>query len=358
MLKKLSFKAILYAGFGIVLALVLLVGIYSFKQIRVTVQNYQYVMNRQTDPLPAASAIKVLAESEVATAHNIVERYRKFLGLEGAIEDFYSKIEVLAPPPKIETPQQPTAEKIKQPSQIVPEKEKKIEAAKLKKTKEIADSWENVKKNITKERDALLAEYEVAFSKIANDILSYRQSLEDLIQSEKSNKEDPLVLFDQSREEFMASWEKLKAALVNGKDTRKVEKAMKEKGALVLKASNQLIEELNERTLATIDKAHSAGTKAGIRTLVLLFFAVLVIVATAFLITTAAEKKVAIASTDLEEVSKIVQVTAQKQVNAFEKALAGVENIKTAFDEIQTNTNQAVGTAKQLLDVSKRLTKM
>jgi methyl-accepting chemotaxis protein len=358
MLKKLSFKAILYAGFGIVLALLLSVGIYSFKQIRFAGQNYQYVMDRQTDPILAASAIKVLAESEVATAQGIVERYGKFLALEDAVEDFDSKIDVPAPPPEIKTPRQPAAEKIEQPSQIIPEQNKKMEAATLKKAKKIAASWENVKKNMTQERDALLAEYEVAFSKIAKDILSYQQSLEDSIRSEKSNKEDPLVLFDQARKEFMASWDNLKAALVNGTDTRKVEKVMKEKGTLVIKASTQLVEELNERNLTTIDKAHSAGTKAGIRILVLLFFAVLVIVATAFLITTAAEKKVAIASTELEEVSKIVQVTAQKQVHAFQKALAGVENIKTAFDEIQNNTNQAVDTAQQLLDVSKRLTKM
>ena len=133
---------------------------------------------------------------------------------------------------------------------------------------------------------------------------------------------------------------------------------MQEKGARVLKVSKQLMEKLNEQNLATINKAHSVATKAGIRILVVLFFAVLVSVATAFLIVTAAEKKVVLASTELGEVSKIVHVTAQKQFEAFQRALTGIENIKTAFGEIQANTNQAVSTAKQLLEVSKRLTNM
>lgn len=347
MLKKIGLKTILYSGFGIALALVLLVGIYSFQQIRFVRQNYTHVMNQQTDPFLAVSAIKVLAESEVATVHNVVERYKKTLDLESAIEDFHSKIKAPTSHQKTGTPQQ---------IETVPEQEKKREAAGLKKTKQIANSWKNVKKNITKEKNALLAECEAAFSKTTNDISSYRQPLEDLIKPETPAKDDPLVLFDQSREAFMDSWKELKGALLNGTYTKKAEKVMKEKGALVLKASTLLTEKLNERNLATINRAHSAVTKASIRILVILFFAILISVATAYLIITAAAKKVVIASTGLEEVSKIVQITAQQQVQAFQKALAGIENIKTAFGEIQTNTNQAVSTAKQLLEVSKRLT--
>jgi hypothetical protein len=348
MLKRLSFNAILYSGFGIVLALVLLVGIYSFQQIRFAIQNYKYVVNWQTDPLEAVSAINILAESEVATPHHITERYKKFLALKNAIEDFHSKMK---------TPSHPNIAKPQQ-KDIVPDKEKKEEALRLRNEKEITDSWENVQKNILQERDALLAEYEMAFAKIANQISSYQQSLKNIMHSEKSTKEDPLVLLDQSREAFTASWKNLKDALVNGKRTTKAEKTMQEKGALVLKVSKKLMEKVNEQNLAIIDKAHSVATKAGIRILVVLFFAVLVSAATAFLIVTAAAKKVTLASTELDEVSKIVHVTAQKQVEAFQKALMGIENIKTAFGEIQTNTNQAVSTAKQLLEVSKRLTKM
>ena len=349
MLKKLSFKAIIYSGFGVVIALVLLVGIYSFQQIRLAIQNYKYVVNWQTDPLKAVSAINVLAESEVATADHIAERYKKFLALTNAIEGFQSKIETPVSPPNIAT-HQPTA--------MVPEKEEKEEALRLKKEKEIADAWGNVQKNILQERDALLAEYEMAFAKIANDISSYQKSLKNIMRLEKSPKEDPLVLLDQSRESFTASWASLKDALVNGKQTTQAEKAMQEKGARVLKISKQLMEKLNEQNLATINKAHSVATKAGIRILVVLFFAVLVSSATAFLIVTVAEKKVALASTELDEVSKVVHVTAQKQFEAFQRALTGIENIKTAFGEIQANTNQAVSTAKQLLEVSKRLTNM
>lgn len=349
MLKRLSFNAILYSGFGFVLALILLVGIYSFQQIRFAIQNYKYVMNWQIDPLKAVFAINVLAESEVATPHNIVDRYKKSLALKEAIEDFYSKVEAPVSHPNIATPHE---------TEIIPDKEKQAEAVRLRKEKEVADSWENVKKNIIQERDALFAEYEMAFAKRANAMSSYQQSLKNIIHSEKSAKENPLLLLDQSMEAFMASWKDLKDALVNGKKTTKAEKTMQEKGALVLKASKQLMEKLNEQNLTTINKAHSVATKAGIRILVVLFFAVLISAAIAFLIVTAAAKKVALASTELDEVSKIVHVTAQKQVQAFQKALTGIENIKTAFEEIQTNTNQAANTAKQLLEVSKRLTNM
>lgn len=348
MLKRLSFNAILYFGFGIVLALVLLVGIYSFQQIRFVIRNYQCVMNWQTDPLRALSAVNVLTESEVAIPHDIAERYKKFLALEEAIEGFYSKLQTPILHSNIATQQ----------TEMASEKEKKAEAARFRKEKEGAESWENVQKNILQARDALLAEYDMGFANTANAISSYQQSLKNTIHSEKSDKEDPLVLLDQSREAFMASWKDLKDALISGKKTTKAEKTLQEKGELVLKASQQLMEKLNEQIGATISNAHSMATKAWIRILVVLCFAVLVGAATAFLIVTAAAKKVALASTELDEVSKTVHVTAQKQVQAFQRALTGIESIKAAFEEIQTNTNQAANTAKQLLEVSKRLTNM
>ena len=55
MLKRLSFNAILYFSFGIVLALVLLVGIYAFQQIRFAIKNYQYVVPSTWNLCPRCS---------------------------------------------------------------------------------------------------------------------------------------------------------------------------------------------------------------------------------------------------------------------------------------------------------------
>lgn len=358
MLKRLGFKTILYTGFGVSLALVLVVGIYSFQQMRSVIRNYKYAVNVQTDPFLAASAIKVLADSGVASAQNVVQRYKKFIELEGAFDKFSNKIEAPTPPPKIAPSPQTNTEKIEQ-TNVMPEKTKETGAAEPdKKVKQEADSLKTIKKSITQKKDAILADFETGFSKTANDIRSYRQSLEGVITLEESAEDDPLALFDQSRQTFMASWKEVKSALLNGKDTKKAEMAMKAKGALVVEASNRLLEKLEEQSLATINKAHAAGTKAGIRVLIVLFFAVIISVAMAFLIATVAAKKVAVASTELQEVAQTVQVAAQNQVQAFQKALTGFENIKTAFEELHASTNKAAGTAKQLSDVAQRLTRV
>ncbi|MFH1075898.1 MAG: hypothetical protein V1753_03515 [Pseudomonadota bacterium] len=298
MLKKLnlSFRFFLYAGFGAILVFVLLFGIYALVQTGKAAQKDVQPSEWRPDALASASALATITKSKDIALRNAVAQYSRLLELEAK------------------------------------------------------NTSEELKPMFRKAREDTLNDMEEALSEMNKSAETHRQAIE--------NAKLGISNLENASLEFESSWKKLKESLAasNTLDPG-IQKELQEKVNNASLASMQLVEEAMQQAVSAFTPKGSETANERRQILAGLVILLVACLGIAYLSTKIVISQVLLASRGLADASRTVQATVQRQVQAFKRAIDGMERIKSAFLEIENNTKEEVSTAQQIMDVTRKLAK-